>query len=47
MILIEAAIDVPTENWHGCYDASWKGFINNESFSHPANTLHIQQHSIY
>ena len=24
------------EQWHGCYDDSWKGFIVEEAFAHPA-----------
>jgi len=27
---------VPIIEWHGAYDQSWKGFITDESFAHPA-----------
>ncbi len=30
------SLNVPIENWHGCYDRSWKGILVEDSFSHPA-----------
>ena len=30
------APDCPVLVWHGCYEESWKGFITDASFAHPA-----------
>lgn len=36
LVLRDRVVEVPVEDWHGCYSLSWKGVIVNEAFKHPA-----------